>query len=683
MTLLDAHAWLSEPDAHGIDGLLIELRKSAGDVLDEFAAVVAAKKDATDRMRDADRLVANLVADAELELRDADTYIDRLAATRAAMGHLVELRDAREIDLDAVTLLETKLAEVHERLANRAVDFLGSDEALDTLLAVFSDGERESAAAPTVAALGSLIAKVDTAGDRVVLLTEVVGGLELADTTVKTAVLGRLSNALARRNAARAALDARAASLRIAESSAAFQAGMAVLGQRTQAMLMTATDAAGCDAATATLTAELENLDLAFGDVPAHADAIETKRDEIVTAFTQRRDALSAERSRRIDRLVTSAQRLIATVSSRSAALPDRAAVDTFFSTDPLVGKVRSTITELAVIGEAGPAGELDVAIGAARDQARRTVADRADLFEAGAVKIGRWKFGVNSEPFELRLDVNPDPDATDEQALRLRLSGTDLVLPVPPELLAAGARHARQTYPSETAELPRALYLAFDALAAGVDGIASGSAAVAEFAARKIDDGYEPGVHDADAAALMAALLPWWSAVALRESGVVRGVAGAWMSAMPAKERVGLQRELAALASLGEGRARQALRERVLPQVAALAEAAGLSAEFDGGSAVEWLVATGGTGKLRRAAADLAVSLREWSASVGLDLRTATFPDLFRWASDLTDADPALAAEAAWKLLDDQVEVDGIDSPMVVVPGLRSQHPRIVDGAL
>ena len=135
-----------------------------------------------------------------------------------------------------------------------------------------------------------------------------------------------------------------------------------------------------------------------------------------------------------------------------------------------------------------------------------------------------------------------------------------------------------------------------FDALVAGVDGVASGSAAVAEFAARRMDDGYEPGVHDADAAAIMMALLPWWSAATLRESGVVRGVAGAWVSALPAKDRAALQRELTALASLGEGRARSALRDRVRPALDALAAAAGLRVEFDGGSAVEWLVATGGT---------------------------------------------------------------------------------------
>ena len=681
-TLLDGHAWLGEPDAGGIDALLLELRKSAGDVLDEFATVVAAKKEATDRLRDAERLVANLVADAELELRDADTYIDRLSATRAAIGHLAELRDTREMDLDAVGGLETRVGEVHEKLANRAVDFLGSDEALDSLLAVFSGAERDSAAAPTVAAVGILVQQVDDAGERVVLLTDVVGGLEVADTTIKTAVLGRLSNALARRNAARAALNARSSSLRIAESGAAFQAGMAVLGQRTQAMLMTAADTAACDAATATLTAELENLDLAFGDVPAHAEVIETKRDEIVTAFTQRRDALSAERSHRIDRLVTSAQRLIGTVTARSATLVDRAAVDTFFSTDALVGKVRSTIVELGVLGEAGPAGELEVALGAARDQARRTVADRADLFEAGSVKIGRWKFGVNTEPFELRLDANPDPDAIDANALRLRLSGTDLVLPVPPELLGADARYARQTYPSETAQMPRALYLAFDALTAGVDSIAAGPDAVVAFAARKMDDGYEPGVHDADAAALLAALMPWWSVVAMRESGVVRAVGGAWLSALPANERTAAQRELAALAALGEGRARAAFRERVLPSLDALARDAGLSAEFDGASAIDWLIAAAGAGKVRRSAAELASSLKEWAATVDLDLRNASFAELFRWSADLSSADLSVAAEAAWKMFDDQVEVDG-DLSLLQVGGLRSRHPRIVDGTL
>ncbi|HAP74555.1 MAG TPA: hypothetical protein DCR14_00540, partial [Acidimicrobiaceae bacterium] len=554
--LLDAHAWLAAPEGHGLGALLVELRKSAGDVLDEFETVVVAKREAVSRLHDADRAVADLVADAELELRDADTYIDRLAAARASIGSLVELRDVREIDLAAVDALTEKATAVHERLARRAVDFLGSDDALNGLLEVFAAAERSAPATATVAAVAPLVAEVEAAGERVVLLTEVVSGLEVADATVKTAVLTRLSDALARRNGARATLDARVAQLRVSESAAAFQAGLAVVAQRSQALLMTAAETAQCDSAVAALAAELENLDLQYGDVAAHAEAIANKRDEVVAAFAAKRDSITATRAQRVTRLVSSAQRLIDTVTTRAATLADRAAVDTFFSTDPLVAKVRTSIDELAALGEAGPAGELDVALGTARDQARRTVADRAELFEAGTVRVGRWKLGVNTEPFELRLD----PGDGDTPPV-LRLSGTDLVLPVPDDLFdglqGADLAVARQTYPTETAELPRALYLAFDALLAGVH-----PDQVASFAAGRIDDGYEPGVHDADAAALVTALEGWWAQPAMRHRGVVRAVAGAWLATLDAKERVAVERELAALATLGAGRALRSFTE-------------------------------------------------------------------------------------------------------------------------
>lgn len=673
-TLLDSHSWLSEPEALGLDSLLVELRKSAGDVLDEFAAVVVAKKDASDRLRDAERTVANLVADAELELRDAATYFVRLADARATVGHLVSLRDVREIDLDTVAELEVRATDVYDRLAQRAIEFLGSDEALVSLLAGFADAEAQAAEAPTVASLAALIESVDTGGGQLVLLTDVVGGLQVADPTTKTAVLGRLSDALARRNSARATLDARAASLRIAESAAAFSAAMAVLAQRTQTLLMTAIDTSSCDAAIGALSAELENIDLEFGDVPAHADAISTKRDEIVSAFTQRRDAIAAERGRHLDRMVSSAQRLLGTIIERSSALADRPAVDTYFTTDSLVAKVRRTVAELSALGEAGPASELEVALGAAREQARRVVADRADLFDAGTVKIGRWRLGVNTEPFELRLEAPEHDDSGAPAPLRVRLSGTDLVLPVPESVLGNDSRYARQTYPSETPEMPRALYLAFEALATGVD--------VRTVAAQRMDDGYEAGVHDADAALLVEQLGPWWSIVALRASGVVRSVAGAWLAGLDAREKASVQRELIALSSLPHGRARRSFADRISLALDDLAAAAGLSAEFDAGSAAEWLVATQGAGRARHAAAELADALKQWASSVSFDLRPARFPELFRWASDLGGADVDLAAEAAWKLLDDGLEVDGVTATATTVSGLRSTHARFVDGS-
>ncbi|HEY4331639.1 MAG TPA: DNA repair ATPase, partial [Ilumatobacteraceae bacterium] len=263
--LLDTHAWLNAPEANGLGGLLAELRKTAGGVLDEFAAVVAAKKEAADQLANADRVVADLTADSELEIRDAAAYIDRLAAARSVLGTLSQLADVRQMDMTALGALRNRVQDVHERLATRAIEFLDHDEALHSLIEELDGAERAGVTTPTSAAVRALAAGVDQAGDRLVLLTEVVGGLDVDDTTRKTAVLSRLSDALARRNAVRAGLDQVANGLRTTEAAAGFQAAMAVLAQRAQAALMTTVDAPSCDAALATLSAELENIDLAYG----------------------------------------------------------------------------------------------------------------------------------------------------------------------------------------------------------------------------------------------------------------------------------------------------------------------------------------------------------------------------------------------------------------------------------
>lgn len=699
--VLDAYPWVHDDAAHGLGASLVAIRKTAGDVLDEFAAVVAAKQEAAGRLSDTDRRVADLAADAELELRDTATYIDRLAAARALIGELVTLADVREIDLDEVGRLRARVEGIHEALGRRAVEFLAEPAALGELFDRFDATEAAIPDLASTAAVAERIADVEQTGERVVMLTEVVGGLTVTDPTVKTAVLTRLSDALARRNGVRAALDARADVLRTSELAASFQASLSVIGQRSQAALMAAADAAACDAALATLVAELENAELEFGVVDEYATAIAARRDEIVGAFTQRREFLAAERSRRIDRMVRSTERVLATIDTRASALADRVTVDTFFSTDPLVAKVRESIAALTALGEAGRAGELDVALTTTRDHARRAVADRADLFDAGTVRIGRWRFGVNTEPFELRLDVSAT-GADDTGAVtgaetgalvndrgapsttfRVRLTGTDLVIPVASDALGEYADLADRVHPTETPSLARAVYLAFDALTAGI-----ASDGVAAFAARRIDDGYEPGVHDADAARLVDALQSWWAAPSERLPGVVRGLAGAWLAAHEPRARAELVRRCAGIAALPPGRSRDAFHASVEPALADLARSTGLAEQFDPALAADWLIDHAADGVVDETAITVADRVRTWATDAAIDLRSATIGDLVRWADDLCDVDTAprrradIAAQAAWRLLDDGIRAIPARLP-VTVDGLRGTHPTVRTGAI
>ena len=676
-TLLDGYGWLNQPEAHGVGALLGELRKTSGSVLDEFASVVSAKKEAADRLSDATRVVNDLAADSELPIRDAPAFIDKLAAARQALGVLSSLSEVRQMDHVALEALKALAQAVYDKLATRAIEFLDTDHSLDSITKSYDDAEREGAVAVTASLVNEQMKLVDEAGDRVVLLTDVVGGLEVEDPTRKTSVLGRLADALAKRNAVRATLDLRAISLRSAEAEAGFAAAMAVLSQRATASIAAAADAAACDSALASLSAELENAELRYGDVPAFADAIDTRRSELSTAFNQRRDALAAERTHKIDRLAQSAQRILVTVTTRASALAGRAEIDAFFATDSLVTKVRATAAELRNLGEAGRSSELEVALSGARDQARRTANDRADLFEAGTVRIGKWKFGINTEPFELRLDSNVTDPA--HPMFELRLTGTELRMPIREGALAQFADLAGQNYPSETTTIPRAAYLAFSALTQDIP-----TSGISAYATSRIEDGFEPGVHDADAVRIVEALQPWWTVPAVRVSGIDRAVAGVWLRSLDLRQHDELAKELIALEALGIGKSRKAFIKRVGPQLDSIASEAGLKHRFDARVACDWLINRSQEAAVRPDAAKAAEHLESWGSEHGLDLRHATFGQLVRWAQDLDPASPiSVAAEAVWKILDPNVAIATGVPTTVTVTGLRSQHPAIVNGSL
>ena len=360
-------------------------------------------------MGDAERAVVDFVTTVGLGVADAQGFIARLADARALLGRLSALADVREVDRAAVAQLAARVQSAFDGLGAQTLHFLGDPAALDPMRAELDQAEADGLAAPTAATVADVVARVEATGGRAVLLTDVVGGLDVADVTSKTAVLTTLSELLARRNAVRATLDGRSRSLRETESAAGFGAALAVLSQRSTASLLAAPDATAVDGALTELQAELENLELRYGDVAVHAEALDTKRGELNEAFGRRRDQLAGEKARRIDGLVASARRVLATVTERAGVLADRAAVDTFFATDPLVTRVRRSLDELRAVGEAGRAGELEVALGAARDQARRTATDHAELFDEGTVKVGRYRFAVNAEAFALRLDASAE----------------------------------------------------------------------------------------------------------------------------------------------------------------------------------------------------------------------------------------------------------------------------------
>jgi hypothetical protein len=89
--LLDAHSWLQEPEAHGLAELLVQLRRTAGTVLDEFAAVAEAKREAHLQVVQVRADVDGYLSQTGLELRDTDAFLDLMERGRVLLGRLADL----------------------------------------------------------------------------------------------------------------------------------------------------------------------------------------------------------------------------------------------------------------------------------------------------------------------------------------------------------------------------------------------------------------------------------------------------------------------------------------------------------------------------------------------------------------------------------------------------------------
>ncbi|GIH25661.1 hypothetical protein Aph01nite_39710 [Acrocarpospora phusangensis] len=482
----DAYHWLGE---HGLREPLTALRATAEQVLDEFENV---------QEMTAQAVLALDEAAARIKAVDGDG-VTRLAELRRAQGHLVTLRERRHMDLARLDGMAAGLAEELAATAGRVVGQLRDADAFtgyhDEVNRLAADAE----AITTVAGAGPVTDRLDRQATGLETLVEVVGTLDV-DATARTAILEHVGSVLAGINRARATLDARRRELLGSEGRAAFAAEFALLGQAVAAALAGSGTPERCDEQLGRLLLQLEGLESRFTDFDDFLAQLERKREDVYEAFSARKQTLLDERARRADRLVESADRILGSVRRRSAALASLDEVNTYFATDPMVGKLRGVAEELRELGDQVRAEELDGRVRAARQEAGRSLRDRLDLFDGDAVRLGRHRFAVNTQPADLTLVPH-------EGGLAFAITGTDYRSPVADPAFADTRPFWNQLLISETAEVYRAEHLATAVLAAGNPPEGDLLAHVRRAAEERFDEGYERGVHDHDAAAILDVL--------------------------------------------------------------------------------------------------------------------------------------------------------------------------------
>ena len=540
-------------------------------------------------------------------LTTVQEFMEAMARLREQRGHLITLQDVRLIDHEALSAMEAQVVQRFDETSVGVVGFLLQDDALTPIVSEIQELEGRIGEVDRALDLEPITEGMDRTGEGLELLIEVIGGLDVGDPNDRTRILENISEVFGQLNRVRAVLEGRRKELGRAEAKAEFAAQFKLLSQGVSSALSMADSPEKCDEQLSRLMVQLEELEGRFGEFEEYLLDITVKRDEISQAFESKRQQLMEARQRRIGALFASGERILTAVHRRSGSFKEADKLNGYFASDSMVLKLRKLAEQLTELGDSNKAEDLLGKLKSAKQRALRALRDRADLFEDGAaiIKFGRHRFAVNTQSFDLTIVPRGE-------GMAIHLTGTEFYDAIEDEDFLATRPYWSQALVSETPEVYRAEYLAarmlFDAEAnengLNIDMLDEDRLTetgllerVRGYAANRYEEGYERGVHDADAARILEKLLHLrQTAGLLRYPPVPRAAAVLfWAQLEDRAEREALHRQARSLGRMRQvlpnptamRRFARQLGEAMQPWVTA--QAPSLAAELDD---ADWVVA-------------------------------------------------------------------------------------------
>lgn len=515
---IDAYYWLDSEEVGDLRSVLDEVKHQADLIVGEFEKVLTLKKRAEQELNKARETQNALIRDLRPEdWRQVNEFLVAMTDLRTHRGHLISLKDVRYMEGAAVDKLEAEVIEQFERVSQGCVQFLLTGEAFDPLI------EQMSTLMGTVEQIDKakdmvpLSADVDKLSEGLNLLSEVVGGLEVDDATQRTQILESISEVFGSLNRVRATILARRKELMGQEGRAEFAAQFKLLGQAVSSAIALADSPEKCEEQLSRLMVQLEDLEARFSEFDEFLGDLAAKREEIYEALEGKKQQLLDERQRRAANLASAAGRILDGVARRTKAFKTDDELNAYFASDPMLMKLRQIVQQLRDLNDSVKADDVEARVKSARQDSVRNLRDKQDLFEGGdnLIKLGQHRFTVNTQSFELTM-VPRDGD------MYLHLTGTEFYEKIADPEFERTRDYWSQQLVSETAEVYRGEYLAacllFDAeqgkglTVAQLMESARDEKALLEmvraYAADRYDEGYERGLHDADATKILEKLL-------------------------------------------------------------------------------------------------------------------------------------------------------------------------------
>jgi hypothetical protein len=521
----DAYYWIQEMPE--LQQSLHAVADTAERVLDEFEKVESIRQKSVESLKAArieqDKL---LLAVRPEEWDTAESYAAMLDKLRRHRGHLKTLRELRYMDLPAIDRLDEKLYAVQLTLQQQTVVFLSGEQAFEASKQRLAELDAALEKADTLVALTQTIDAIQVMSAGLDLLSELASTLKVQDVTVQTRIVDAISEVYALLNQKRARAQNKAKSLGLEEATAQFGARFRLFSQSITNALAQSDSPEKCDEHLSRLLLQLEGLESEFSQYDPFIADIVNQREELYEVFETHKQQLLDARQQKGQILFDGGVRMLGSVERRVQRMASADDLNTFFSSDALVSRLQGIVEQLRQLEASVKADDLESRLKAIIEQARRSLRDRGDLYEGDGqvIKLGpRHRFSVNTQALDLTILPRDD-------SLVLHLTGTNYYAPVESEALAELRPYWSISLESETPHVYRAEYLAYQILRAAEQrqGLTPQQlaearpdadrllAVVRKFANERYREGYQKGVHDHDATALLGALLPIYDSAGL-----------------------------------------------------------------------------------------------------------------------------------------------------------------------
>ena len=554
----DVYPWLRHAEVGNLTAPLEEIKKTATLVLEEFDKVSTFKKQAHKAFAEAEsnfrEQARKLYPD---DWKTIQEFVDVLASLRTQRGHIISLKDMRYSPTADIQVLEADVVKTIDQISQKTIEFLLGETAF---LSYRESIAAQEALVESLAKAGDalpLLEELQKIGAGLELLTDIIGSIKIEDATQRIGVLESISELMGQLNRSRALVSSRKKELGSKESCSEFGVQFQLLTQGVTSAINLADTPEKCEQALSRLMIQLEDLEGRFGEFDEFLAQLNQKREDIYKSVTSKKQTLLEARQRRVQQLLTSAERILDGIVRRAGQLKSNDDLNTYFASDAMVMKVREVCERLREINDPVKADELEARLKMARQDSGRSLRDRQELFSEGdnLIKFGKHSFSVNTEPCELTMVPRQvDRGGNAVSVMNLHITGTDFFEVVDHPELEAGRDFWDQPLVSETEQVYRAEYLAYCVLAdaevgrrglsipklfetrlsAGPRVTEEGAAThpallelVRGYALNRFDEGYDRGIHDVDATLILENLLDLYqSARHLRFSPRVRHAA-------------------------------------------------------------------------------------------------------------------------------------------------------------